>query len=151
MDFRKIGDTYYIRFDKGDEMVEGIKNICRKEGIVSAIYTGIGGCSSAEIQTFNPQKGSFETELFEGMLELVAFTGNVIAGEDGVRNHHTHALYAYVENGEHHVIGGHLKSSTVLYTAEIELRPVKGGAIHHELYPETGTHVWSFGSGDAAE
>ena len=144
MDYRKISDTYYIRFDKGDEMVEGIKQICQKEGILSAVYTGIGGCSRAQIQTFIPQKGTFETDTVEGMLELVCFTGNVITAQDGTVNHHTHALYAYVENGEHRVIGGHLKSSTVLYTAEIELRPVKGGAIHHKFYPETGTHIWDF-------
>lgn len=39
---------------------------------------------------------------------------------------------------------GHMKSITVLYTAEIELRPVRGGVIQREYEQETGTGFWSF-------
>jgi len=40
-------------------------------------------------------------------------------------------------------LGGHLKETVVLYTAEIELRPVDG-IIGRKLDPETGTGFWSF-------
>jgi predicted DNA-binding protein with PD1-like motif len=40
--------------------------------------------------------------------------------------------------------GGHLKATTVLYTAEIELRPTVGGAIGRKFDPETGTGFWEF-------
>ena len=40
--------------------------------------------------------------------------------------------------------GGHLKSTTVLYTAEIELRPTIGGSIGRKFDPETGTGFWDF-------
>ena len=40
--------------------------------------------------------------------------------------------------------GGHLKATTVLYTAEIELRPTVGGAIGRKFDPETGTGFWDF-------
>ena len=40
--------------------------------------------------------------------------------------------------------GGHLKATTVLYTAEIELRPTIGGAIGRKFDPETGTGFWEF-------
>ena len=39
---------------------------------------------------------------------------------------------------------GHMKSITVLYTAEIELRPVTGGTIRRKYDPETGTGFWDF-------
>lgn len=119
MDYRELGGTYYVRMDRGDEMIGCILDICRKEGIASATYSGIGGCSAAEIQTFNPTLGTFATETIEGILELVSFMGNVILDESGELFHHTHALYAFERDGEHRVRGGHLKSSTVLYTAEI--------------------------------
>lgn len=144
MDYRKIGDTYYIRADRGDELISVIRSVCEKERIKSCIYSGIGGCSSAEIQTFQPEKGQFETEETKGMLELVSFTGNIISDEDGILYQHTHALFAYVENGVHKVIGGHLKSTVVLYTAEIELRPVIGGTIGRKKDEETGTGFWNF-------
>jgi predicted DNA-binding protein with PD1-like motif len=40
--------------------------------------------------------------------------------------------------------GGHLKATTVRYTAEIELRPTVGGMITRKFDPETGTGFWNF-------
>ena len=139
MDYRKFGSTYYIRCDRGDGVVASILDVCKKEGIRSATFNGIGGCSYAAIQTFNPAEGAFHTEEKEAMLELVSLMGNVVDGA-----HHTHALFSYVENSEHKVLGGHLKETTVLYTAEIELRPVVGGEIGRRQDPETGTGFWAF-------
>lgn len=144
MDYRRIGSTLYIRMDRGDEIVSTLISVCEREGIASATFSGIGGCQSAEIQTFIPEKGAFETERIEAMLELVSLMGNVVTGEDGQLYHHTHALFSYVENAQHRALGGHLRSSVVLYTAEIELRPVEGGAIGRRRDPETGTGFWSF-------
>ena len=155
MEYKKIGETYYIRMDRGDEIISNILEICRKEAIKSAVYVGIGGCSIAELQVFIPERprigdgtsgtsGSFETERIEGMLELVSMNGNIVSGDDGQLYHHTHALFSFKKNGQHGMAGGHLKSTTVLYTAEIELRPTIGGAIGRKFDPETGTGFWNF-------
>ena len=144
MDYRKFGETYYIRLDKHDEIISSILKICKEEGIASAIFSGIGGCSRAEIQTFIPEAGAFETEEIEGMLELVSLNGNVITDDGGKLYHHTHAAFAYKDGERHCISAGHIKSVTVLYTAEIELRPVLGGTIKRKFNPETGTGIWDF-------
>ena len=144
MDYRKYGDTVYIRMDKGDEIIAGILDICKKEGIRSAVFSGIGGCSKAQIQTFVPQIGAFETREICGMLELVSLNGNIVTDLSNERCAHTHALFAYKEGDEHLVAGGHIQSVTVLYTAEIELRSVVGGKITRQFDPETGTGFWKF-------
>ena len=166
MEYRKIGDNYYIRMDRGDEIVSNLLEICEKESIPSAIFSGIGGCQSAELQVFIPERlrvgerssgmtGSFETERLEGMLELVSLNGNVVRDDDGKLFHHTHALFSFKKDGQHglratllpsggRMAGGHLKTTTVLYTAEIELRPTVGGAIGRKFDPETGTGFWDF-------
>ena len=107
MEYRKIGDNYYVRMDRGDEIISTLLEICEKESIPSAVFSGIGGCESA---------------LF----------------------HHTHALFSYKKEGQHGMAGGHLKATTVLYTAEVELRPTIGGAIGRKFDPETGTGFWEF-------
>ncbi len=144
MEYRKYGDTYYARFDRGDEVISGIIGLCRVEGIHSAVFTGIGGCSEAEIQTFIPEKGEFETRKISGMLELASMTGNIITDDEMKFYTHTHAVFAYKENGEHLVAAGHIKSTVVLYTAEIEIRPVKNGEIKRKYNAETGTGFWDF-------
>ena len=78
------------------------------------------------------------------MLELVALNGNIITDDDGNYYQHTHGAFAYKDGDEHKLAAGHLKSVTVLYTAEIELRPVVGGAIKRKYNAETGTGFWDF-------
>lgn len=143
MDYRKLGHALYIRCDRNDGIIASILAVCQREHIQSATFNGIGGCSSAAIQTFDPVGGEFHTEEKEGMLELVSLMGNVVSDEDGSLHHHTHALFSFVEDGEHKVLAGHLKETVVLYTAEIELRPVDG-AIGRKHDPETGTGFWNF-------
>lgn len=144
MDYRKFGETLYIRLDRGNEIISSVLEICRKENIHSAIYSGIGGCGKADIQTYIPETNSFEVRTLEGMLELVSLTGNIITDDDEEYYHHTHAVFAYKNGDEHCVSGGHIRSVTVSYTAEIELRPVIGGEIKRKFDPETGTGFWDF-------
>ena len=113
MDYRKMGATLYIRMDRGDEVINSLIAICQKEQIRTATYSGIGGCSSAAIQTFDPAAGAFHTEEKTGMLELVSLMGNIISDGDGTLHHHTHAMFSYVEDGEHKVLAGHLKETAV--------------------------------------
>ena len=70
MDYRKFGECYYIRMDRDDEIISTILEICKKENIRSATFSGIGGCKDAEIQTFIPETGSFEEQRISGMLEV---------------------------------------------------------------------------------
>ena len=145
MEYAKFGETYYVRMDKGDEIISSLSDVCRKEGVASAVFSGIGGCGAAEIQTFDPENGTYETRELSGMLELASINGSVTTDESGGLCHHTHAVFAFKEDGEHAVAGGHLKSATVLITAEIELRPVRGGVIRRKLDLGTGLTRWDFG------
>lgn len=144
MDYRKYGETYYIRMDRGDEIISGILKICKEEHIKSATFSGIGGCSEAQIQTFIPEARTFEQQTIGGMLELISLTGNLVSGDQEELCHHTHAVLSYMEGNRHRLAAGHIKSLTVLYTAEIELRPVMGGIINRRFDPETGTGFWNF-------
>ncbi len=145
MDYRNYGGTYYVRMDKGDEIVGSLLDVCRKEGIESAIFSGIGGCGAAEIQTFDPASGTYETRELSGMLELASINGSVATDGEGKLCQHTHAVFAYKEDGVHSVAGGHLKSATVLITAEIELRPVTGEVIRRRFDSKAGLSYWDFG------
>ena len=98
----------------------------------------------AEIQTFIPETGSFENQHISGMLELASLNGNVVTDENDTYYHHTHAVFSYKDGEKHCIAAGHMKSITVLYTAEIELRPVTGGTIRRKYDPETGTGFWDF-------
>ena len=144
MDYRKFGEAYYVRVDRGEEVIASILDVCRREKVGSVTFSGIGGCSEAEIQTFIPEEGTFELRRLSGMLELVSLNGNVISDDQDEFHCHAHAAFAYKEGDEHRIAAGHVKSITVLYTAEIEVRPTIGDRIMKKHDPETGTGFWDF-------
>lgn len=144
MEYIRTDYAIYARIDPGDEIISCILDICNKENVLFATYYGIGGCSMAEIQTLNPETNIFETRKIEGLLELASLTGSVTMDDGGVRYHHTHAVFAYKEDGKHFTAAGHMKSIVVSYTAEIEIRPVRENIIKRKYHAETGTGLWDF-------
>lgn len=148
MDYRNYGGTCYVRIDKGEDIIRQLMEVCRREQAASAVYSGIGGCDQAEIRIFIPEEGRFESRQLKGMLELVSLNGSLNLDEHGNYEHHTHGIFAYKKGEENCTAGGHITAVRVLYTAEIELRPVKGGTITRAFNPETGTRFWNFGEGE---
>ena len=144
MEYKKIGQTYYARLDRGDELITSVRSLCKAEGIRSATFSGIGGCSHAELLTFAPELGAFEVEELNGTLELVSLTGNVITDADGELYHHVHAVMAYKDERGHRVSAGHVQAIVVRYSVSVEIRPVIGGVIMRHYDEETGTNFWSF-------
>ena len=143
MDYRKIGGTIYARFDKGDEVLEGILNICKKENILSATFSGIGGCGDVTVSTYIPKKNDFIPHHKEGcLIEMISINGNISANENNEIFEHTHAMFSYLEKGEVKFLGGHLTKAVVSYTAEIEIKPVQNGVIRRKQDELTGITVW---------
>ncbi len=65
MEYRKIDDNYYIRMDRGDEIISNLLEICEKESIPSAVFSGIGGCQSAvSSKRFNSGRSFFVPVIF---------------------------------------------------------------------------------------
>ena len=144
MDYKKFGEAIYARFDKGDEVLEGILNICRKENILSAAFSGIGACGEVTVSTYIAEKKDFITHNKTGLLEMISLNGNISANDNDEIFEHTHAMFSYLENGEVKFLGGHLTRAVISYTAEIEIRPVQKGVIGRKADELTGITVWKF-------
>ena len=144
MDYKKFGDKIYARFDKVEEIISKIMEICKKENILSATFSGIGGCGDVTVSTFIPEKNDFIEHNKAGLLEMVSCHGNIIADENDNIYEHTHAMFSYMDNGEVKSLGGHLKKAVILYTGEFKITPVKNGVIRRMKDPQTGIMVWKF-------
>jgi predicted DNA-binding protein with PD1-like motif len=144
MEYKKYGEAIYARFDKGDEVVNGILNICKKENILSATYSGIGGCDDITVSTLIPEKHEFLPHNKSGiLLEMISLNGNISADDNNELFHHTHAMFSYLENNELKFIGGHLIKAVISYTGEIVINPVQNGIIRRKFDDKTGIVVWN--------
>ena len=53
MKYINYEDTYVLRLEKGEEVVESIKKLCKEEKILLAEITGLGAANLVEIGLFN--------------------------------------------------------------------------------------------------
>ena len=143
MDYKKNSDLYYLRCDRNDEILGCVLNLCKKESILSATFSGIGCCSSVSLSVINPQTLCFEPHDKTGILEMTSINGSISSDDDDNLFIHAHGMFSYKDQeGLYKTIGGHLLQAVVAYTTEIVLIPVQGGIIRRQKDPQTGITVW---------
>lgn len=139
MDYRKFGDTYMLRLDPGDEILESLMAMTRKEGIKLASVQGIGACDIAEVGVYEVSKRHYEMRRFEEEMELLALNGN-INEKDGAPYIHLHAVLG---RADMFAIGGHLNKAVISGTGEIFVR-LLDARVDRKVCEITGLNVWDF-------
>lgn len=141
MDYRNFDGQYYIRLDRGDEIVGSLRKLCEEEDIKAASIVGIGGCGRAKIGVFDENKKMYDEMEVRGTLELTNLTGNITEYQ-GKPYLHAHAQFAYNE-GEFKFAAGHLLEAQISLTGEIVLTPANG-KIGRKYDEELGIRTWDF-------
>ncbi len=143
MDYRAFENQYYIRLDKGEEIISALSSLCEKEGIKAASVQGIGGCEKATVGVFDMEDKTYLKEEIRAMLELISLTGNVTVYEDKPYLH-LHASFAYHdENGSAQTLSGHLLEAVIGLTGEIVLT-ASDIPIGRKYIEDLGIRIWDF-------
>ncbi|MBP3941808.1 MAG: DNA-binding protein [Christensenellaceae bacterium] len=138
MKFGKFGDSYFIRLEKGEEIVSSLEKLCRQEKIRLGEISGLGAASSVRIGLFDIDENQFFENHIEEPLEIASITGNV-SEMDGEVYLHIHAVAA---GRDGKAVGGHLKEAVISATAEIFIRCLDG-AVDRFFDPEIGLNLLS--------
>lgn len=139
MEYRKFDNNYIVRLNRGEEVVDCLKELCKEEDIKLAEITGLGASNLVEIGIFNPGTKEYNTKIFEGMFEITSLVGNATR-KDGDVYLHIHINFGD-ENGI--VRGGHLVKSKISATSEIVIRKIDG-EVGRKLSEEIGLNLLSF-------
>ena len=122
MKFKKINDTYILRLDRGEKLVENLKNFCNIEKINCGYFFGIGSLDEAELAHYIVRNKKYTYELFRQPLEIVNLTGNVATMSNEAYLH----CHITLSDVNMEAIAGHLKEGIVGATAEIILIKIDG-------------------------
>lgn len=118
MEFFRDGDVLFMRFLDGDDLLEGMKQALRAEGICSGVVLGGVGMLKNPQLSFYTGGGVYEPIPLEEEVELVALNGNV-ATLDGEVFVHLHATVGK-RGGE--AAAGHFSGGKVHMTAEVAVK-----------------------------
>ena len=114
MQYRKYGDTYAVRIDLNEEIVQSLKALCEKEDIRLAQVDAIGAANRAVIGVYDIGKQAYHKEELTGFMEITSLSGSVTR-MNGEAYLHLHGWH-----------GGHVIEMTVGATCEMFVRTLPG-------------------------
>ena len=137
MQYKRMKDTYAVRLEVGEEVMESLKKLAEAEQIRAAEVNAIGAADRAVIGVFDREAGDYRREELNRFMEITSLMGNITEME-GKPYIHLHATLADQDHGIH---GGHVIEMRVGLTCEMFVR-VMEGAIEREHSDELGINLW---------
>ena len=122
MDYRRFGNTYLVRMDVGEEIIEQLKSLCRSENIRLAQVDAIGAVRQAVIGVYDLEEQAYHREDLEGIMEIAGLQGSVTR-MNGEVYPHLHVTLAGQDNKVH---AGHVIGLIVGATCEMFVRDLEG-------------------------
>lgn len=139
MEYKRLKHTILARIDKGEEILEQVEQIARREHIYLAHVEALGAVREFTVGVFDTEKKEFCPNDFSGRFEIVSLSGTIDT-MDGEFYCHLH-MSAANEKGE--VFGGHLARAVVSATCEMVIT-VLDGSIDRAFDEEIGLNLWKF-------
>lgn len=139
MDYRKFGETYLVRMDKGRGNPHKAPGAFGEGAHPPGLCGGLGAVNDFTVGVLRTAAKQYEAHNFTGDHEIVSLTGTVSTMNGGFYAH-LH-MSAAGETGA--VVGGHLNRAVISATCEMVLRLLDGRA-ERRFDPETGLNLFQF-------
>lgn len=139
MEYRKFDSTIIARIDKGEEILEKVKEIALKENIKLASISALGAVNDFTVGVFKTDEKKYYSNSFQGYFEITSLAGtiNTMNGEFYTHIH----MSAGNEKGE--VFGGHLNRAVVSATCEMVITIIDG-SVDRYFDEEIGLNLFKF-------
>ena len=139
MEYRKFDSTIIARIDKGEEILEKVKEIALKENIKLASISALGAVNDFTVGVFKTDEKKYYSNSFQGYFEITSLIGtiNTMNGEFYIHIH----MSAGNEKGE--VFGGHLNRAVVSATCEMVITIIDG-SVDRYFDEEIGLNLFKF-------
>lgn len=125
--------TWALIFDKGDEVIDGLKRFATENKLSASQFTAIGAFSDLTLGFFVPEKKDYNRIPIREQVEVLSLLGDVTQSDKGPKIH-AHVVVGKMDGTAH---GGHLVEAHVLPTLEVILTE-SPKHLQRTVDPETG-------------
>ena len=139
MEYRKCGDTYLVRLDKGEEILEQVKALALAEHIRLASVQALGAVNDFTVGVFDTEKKEYHSNSFQGTFEIVSLTGTIDTMDGRFYCH----LHMSAGDSQGRVLGGHLNRAIISATCEMVVRELPG-TVDRAFSQEIGLNLLKF-------
>ncbi|WP_432666217.1 PPC domain-containing DNA-binding protein [Wukongibacter baidiensis] len=140
MEFKRFGNKVVMRIDRGEEVVETIKEFCTDQKITLGSISGLGAADRIKVGAFNVEKQKYHSIEFSGSdYEITNLTGN-ISTMDGETYLHLHIT---LSDHDMRAFGGHLNEAVISGTCELVI-DIIDGIVDRKFNDEVGLNLYKF-------
>ncbi len=122
MKFTKFNNKYFVRIDKGEELVTELKKFCLQNKVTLGSITGLGATNKVTLGLFNTETKEYQNKELNNDYELTNITGNITT-MDGELYLHIHITLG---DENYNSFGGHLNECWISGTCELVIDAVDG-------------------------
>ena len=139
MEYRRFGDTYIVRMDPGEEILNELKVFAEKEEVKLASVTALGAVKDFTVGVFDTNAKVYKSNRFQGVYEIVSLVGSINTMNDAFYCH----LHMCAADQEGHAFGGHLNEAVISATCEMVVTCLPGRT-DRVFSEEVGLNLISF-------
>ena len=139
MEYRKFQNKIIVRMDKGEEILEKVREVAEKEKIKLADISALGAVSEFTVGVFDTEAKEYHANEFKGSFEIVSLTGTINTMNDEFYCH----LHMSAGNEEGQVFGGHLNRAIISATCEMVITLIDG-RVDRRFEKEVGLNLFQF-------
>ena len=139
MEYKRFKNKIIVRMDKGEEILEQIKNIALKEKIKLANINALGATNDFTVGVYKVEEKKYYSNNFKGNFEIVSLTGTINTMNDEFYTH----IHMSAGNDKGEVFGGHLNRAIVSATCEMVI-DIIDGRVDRYFDEEIGLNLFKF-------
>ena len=139
MEYRKFDNTYLIRLERGEEIIDQLEQFAAAEGVKLATVQAIGAVGEFTVGAYDTAEKQYHSNEFRGIYEIVSLLGTITT-KDGAFYAHLH-MCAADETGR--AVGGHLNRAVISATCEMAVTPLPG-TVERRFDEATGLNLFAF-------
>ena len=137
--YRKFQNKIIVRMDKGEEILEKVREVAEKEKIKLADISALGAVSEFTVGVFDTEAKEYHANEFKGSFEIVSLTGTINTMNDEFYCH----LHMSAGNEKGQVFGGHLNRAIISATCEMVITLIDG-RVDRRFEKEVGLNLFQF-------
>ena len=77
MEYKKFGNTLIVRLDRGEEVVDRLLELARREHITLASVNGLGAADDVTVGVYFPATQEYKSNQFQGEYEIISLHGTL--------------------------------------------------------------------------
>ena len=139
MEYKRFDKDIVVRIDKGEEIIEKIKEVAIRENIKLATVTALGATNEFIVGVFKTEEKKYYSNSFQGDFEIVSLTGSINTMNDEFYTH----IHMSAGDEKGNVFGGHLNKAIVSATCEMFIHVIEG-KVDRELNKYIGLNLLKF-------